>query len=91
MTTAAVTYLGVELTCEYEYSPPCSVSGIGAEVNLLAVRAGAGHDFSEILTTHQWDDICTLILIAHGENDEAEAVEAYQARRDERAMEGFLA
>ena len=90
MTTAAVTYLGVSLTCEYEYSPPCSVSGIGAKVNLIAVRAGAGHDFSDILTTDQTTAIERLILIEHGENDHAEAAEAYHARRSERAMEGFL-
>jgi hypothetical protein len=90
MTTAAVTYCGVDLTCEYEYSPPCSVSGIGAEVCLLAVRAGAGHDFSDILTTDQTTAIERLILIAHGEDDEEDAAEAYQARRDERAFEGFL-
>lgn len=94
MKRASINYCGVPMVCDYEYDPaePSTYLYPGAPENaaLVSCRVG-GVDVLEMLTNEQQDEIEVLILEAHGEQDAADAAEAYAMRRDERAMEGFLA
>jgi hypothetical protein len=90
MTTATVTYCGVDLDCKFEFYPAEARTqwepGCPAYAALETVTVG-GVDITEMLTNAQQDEIEVLLVDEHAASLEAERAEYLWERRQERLME----
>jgi hypothetical protein len=90
MRTASITYCGVPLVCGFQYDPaePRTWDHPGSPANVaLCTCKVAGVDLMEMLSVSQQDDIEGLLLEAYGEEEEHNAGEYADMRRNEQQME----